>query len=671
MGDLGNLSDFLKEGSVADLQWLDVNEEQYRKEDTLPKQNLDIQPDLEALWAREDKPATNYLIPNTGPVPSFEGAGELHTMGDMSQAHGSLRARAEEIRKVARLALMQSTNPGRLKDALVKRFDLNTLQDHRQVLAEVLQERGLLGKYYIAASDFPGCHTGSAGPSQFVRRYAGDAKFVLAKGECASCIHARKPQASGSTCAVFHKEIQLQIPYSDALAQVVETSQTAMGKEVQASTASPKERIRLAMLAKDGTMAPAVSVYTGSGLPMVSIPIPMAPEVAQERLIQANDLLLKNRRVTQDDFYARPVVAFLKREMVKGLSPEDLVKSLRLAFNQDDLKKTRAHWEPIFKEAGLYGVIYSTQDSFDDCHTGADFLAKYNPGVRAIVAGDKCSSCIYAKGRCLMYGKPLVKDAAELYTPETVDAVLVEHRTAGRLPAWETKAASFWGSDSREALKAIHKAASAPQAVHQSPTRMDVMKGFYGTGSSHITSGMTRREIVKQASKFMNEGLYGRDLLHVLKSRYEERDLTAATEDLRGVIAEQGLQGIYYVDASVYDDYGKGCDEAARLHRSRLVPYIKLGSKCGSCVLQSRPGFCSKLNKPLVVEPPYVDKLAQQREILASGPATETVEASLMNSGLPMMVEYQMQNGGMEVEVREASVLSPIDFEFNNQKPDL
>jgi hypothetical protein len=671
MGDLGDLGAFMKEGGLADLDWLDVNEEDYRKLETLPKQNLDVRPDLEALWAREDRPATNYLIPNKVPVPPFPGAGTPHTMGDMSQAHGHIHAQAEDIRKVARLVLMQTSDPRRLRDALTKRFGLQPLRENRQVLAEVLQERGLLGRLYIAASDFPGCHTGSKAPSQFARRFANEAKFVVAKPACQGCSHASKGPTGSTNCAVFHKEIQLQVPYSEGLATAVEESQKAKGKEVQGSSGTPKERIRLAMLAPDSSLSPAVWVYAGQGIAKTAAVAPLAQTVATERLIQASDLLRKNRNEQQVAFQAQPIVALLRREMAKGLAPSDLVKSLRLSFSQDSLRNTRSHWEPLFKEAGLFGVIYSTQDSFSECREGADFLAKHNPQVRAIVAGEKCGSCFFNKGRCLMYGKPLVKAANDLYTPETVEAVLTEHRTAGRLPAWQSnaKAASTWGSNPREALKAIHKAATQPDLSSVTPSmRMDIVKAFHGGGSSHITSGMTRRDIVKQASKLLNEGLYGKQLLAMLKARFEPRDLVAAKGDLRRVLAEQGLQGIYFVDPTVYDDYGKSCDEPARLHRSRLVSYVKIGEKCGSCVFQSKIGFCSKINKPLVHEPPYVDKVQQQQAILATGESTENSFASLVNNGLSMMAEYQMQNGGMEVEVRDAAVSQPLEVDFNNQK---
>lgn len=198
------------------------------------------------------------------------------------------------------------------------------------------------------------------------------------------------------------------------------------------------------------------------------------------------------------------------------------------------------------------------------------------------------------------------------------------------------------------------------------PARMGHMQGFYGQQGNYVASGLTRREVVKTASRFMNEGLYGLDLLAALKTRFEVRDIVASGKELRTILAEQGLQGIFYVDPSIYDDYGR-CDEAARLHRTRLVKYIKQGSKCSSCVHQINKGICSKLQKSLVDEPPYVNKKAQQREILASGRSTETSYDSLMNNGATMMTEYQMQNP-MVVDVKEMMPTKPVSVYFGTGK---
>ncbi len=656
-----DLNEFLKTASVSNLDWLDVDDAAYRSTEILPKQNLDTQPDLQALWAREGESPTTYLIPNVVPV-SNPGIDDPKTMGDMSQEHGRLRAQSEEIRKLARLALVQSSDVNRFRDGLVKRFGLEPLRTHRAVLAEVLQERGLLGHLYVDASDFPKCAQGGDAAT-FVQKYAHTAKFVLAKTACEGCCHAAKMPTGAVNCAVFQKEIKVDVPYSDSLATSVEASQRAVGREIQASDLEPKERIRFAFLAPKASIPS--ETYHGSGVG--AIPKIATTEGVQERLVETSSLLRKKQAAEQATLEAKPVIAFLHREMVKGLSHADLVRSIKLAFDANLLTRTYPHWSPLFKEAGLYGVIYTKQGSFDDCHRGADFLAKHNPMVRAIVAGEKCGSCIYNKTRCLLYGKLLVKSASAVVTQDTVDAVLLEHRTAGRLPAWDIKTAASWGATPAEALKAIHEA-TQQLSVPVAPSRMGFMQGFHGHGVDHVTSGLTRRDIAKQASRYMNEGLYGQDLLEALRSKFEPRDLVAAKGELRPILAEQGLQGIYYIDPSVYADYGRGCEEAARLHRTRMVGYVKQGAKCTSCVLQTKQGYCSKINKQLVAEPPYVDKLAQQREILASGASTQITYASLMNNGASTLAEFQMQNGTLDVEVKEASTPTSISVQFGTGK---
>lgn len=660
MSDLGDIGAFLKGGSLSDLSWLDIDEKEYRKEDILPRQNLDTQPDLTALWAREGESPVAHLVPNKQPVESFPGAGTPHTMGDLSQAHGPLRNQALEIRKVARLALMQTSDSSRWRDTLVKRFSKEALREHREVLASVVAERGLLGNLYIDAADFPGCHNSPKVATGFVRKFASEAKYVVAKTACGDCSHCQSTVAGGSNCAVFHKEIQLQVPYSEQLAQAVEQSQEAKGVEVEASSAVPKERIRRAFLAS----APGrVSTYQGQGEGKIPEVKPLAPMDRDQQLVQASDLVKNRRASTQKVVNASPIADFLRREMVKGLSEQELHKSLRLAFAPEVLKQTFPQWSGLLKEAGLYGVIYSTQDSFDDCHVGADFFAKHNPGVRAIVGGTKCSSCIYNKTRCMLYGKQLVKNAEELYTPETVAAVLLEHQTAGRLQPWDGKTASDWSSEPREALKSIHKVATQPSLPAATPMRLDNMEAFRGNQTEHVSSSQTRRAIVKQAAQYMNEGLYGRDLLRLLKSRFEPRDLVAAADDLRTILAEQGLQGIYFIDPTVYDDYGRGCEKAASLHRSRKVPYVKVAAKCSSCVHHRKVGVCSKLNKALVTEPPYADKTAQQREILATGASTDNPVEGLVNNGMSVMAEYQMQHGARDLEVNDVPARLPVEMQ--------
>lgn len=650
MSELGDLTDYLKEGSaVSNLDWLNVDEGDYRALDALPKQNLDIAPDLEALWRHRDEPASNF-VPNTG-APK--------TMGDLSEVHGRLAAASIPggLLRTARLAIMQTTDPLKLRSLLASRYDGNALQNAKTALAEVFAERGLLGRYYVAAQDFPDCNRGSREASDFVRRYASEAKFVVAKTACGDCSH-RHVANGASHCGVFHKQIQLDVPYSDALAADVERTQQAKGMSFQASAGSPRERVQRAFLASAQAGGPTFSGHQQYAPPQAKVD-------TQQVLIAASNLTKKRDQEDQQKLAAvkaRPIVAFLRKEMLKGRTEAELAHGLRLAFDLRDLEATKAEWGPTFKEAGLYGAVYLTQDSFDDCRVGADYVNRHASKVRAVVAGEKCGSCIFSKvGRCMMYGRKLVATANELYTNETVQAVVDEQRIAGKLPQEASR--MKWGSTPVEALKNIHRASSMPVAsITQQSQRSSIETAFYGSSHQVVAGDLTKRNILKKAAEYLNEGLYGTDLMTALQKSFDPRAILATGPELRAVLAEQGLQGFKYIDPSVYDDYGKGCQRAASLHRSRgAVKYAKVGDKCSSCVHQTRVGHCSVLNKQLVVEPPYIDKLAEQRAMLASGPATlsPSDEALMANNGLTMMQEYQLQH-------HEAS----IDFNPEGQKFD-
>jgi hypothetical protein len=630
MSDLGDLSGFLKDSAVSNLDWLDVNEKDYRDADRLPKQNLEISPDLEAVWSHEDKPSTFYLEPNKDKV---------HTMGDLGPG-GPLRAKAEDILKTARLAIMVSSDMGRFREQMLRKFHMEDLRAHRGVIASVLSERGLLGGVYVSASDFKGCHNAPKNATEFVRRHASEAKFVEAKPECGSCVHANKAGAT-TNCAVFHKQIVPEIPYSEGLAQEYERKAASFGRQVQASTADPKERIKNALLSDK--VAKAEPVYNGIGQNQLPAVPKISSQEANSNLISVDSLLRMKKASDHVVLKAKPIIAFLRQEMLKGRTASELAANLKVSFPLADLTATRTEWQPLFNEVGLYGSVYSTQDSFDDCRVGADTLAKHNPSIRVIEAGAKCGSCIYNKiSRCMMYGKPLVTASEDVITWETVDTVLDEHRMAGRIQPWDTKTAS-WGETPRQVLKALHTATKAAPAPQYAPGRMDIFHTYAGSAVEHVSQA--KRNVVKTASRYLNEGLYGQDLLSALKKSFEVRDLKASASDLKMVIAEQGLQGIYYIKPSVYDDYGHGCKEASRLFRAKLIPYVQLESKCGSCVHNTNQ-HCAQLNKPLVAEVPYIDKLAQQRAMLATGPASSVAAETIINSGLTMMQEYQLQNSG-------------------------
>jgi CRISPR/Cas system-associated protein Csm6 len=72
-----------------------------------------------------------------------------------------------------------------------------------------------------------------------------------------------------------------------------------------------------------------------------------------------------------------------------------------------------------------------------------------------------------------------------------------------------------------------------------------------------------------------------------------------------------------------------------------------------------------------VTEPPYVDKLAEQRAVLASGRSTEVSYESLFNNGLTMMAEYQLQHQDPQDITFSSDSKAPMSIEFGGTNLDL
>lgn len=646
MSDIGDLSFFLREGSIVDHDWLD--ESKNPQNPALPKPAIrNIKPELEALWGTDPDPSV-YSVPN-----------QARAVRTTSTATPLIAAVPDDDRvsRVARLAMMQSDELGYLRSELYQHIDVGTIQRSRTALATVLAERGLIGKLYVEASDFPRC---SSDPkvSIFVRRYAAKALFIRMKSACRDCTQAR-----GSRCSVFQKVLVPEVPYSDSLAKAIEQDQS--GSEKQASgTVNPKERIRAAFLAPSSAEKRLSSEY--SGQPNVASKIIPTGRLTQKTAAAKEAELLASK--------ARPMIELLRREMLKGRSAREVAQALRLAFDPRDLKSLQPAWSKLAAEHGLYGTVYTTQDSFDSCHEGADFLARHGSKVKAVVSGEKCGSCVYsAAGFCQVYGRKLVAKAEELFTEEVVKQAIWEQKLAGRIPAGTSdKIIAQWGSDPKSVLAAIYRAATEqPRKTPVLSTTRSVVERAHTMSplsSTHVANQQTKQRIVKTARRYLNEGLYGSDLGRALRQQFDLRDIKAAFEELKPYLAEQGLQGIKYVDPTVYVDYGKGCKEAQSLHRSRLVTFVKAGSKCGSCVHQTRPGYCSVLNKDLVLKVPYVDKYAEQQAILNSGPSTKIEYASLMNNGLSMMAEYELQNRPIDIDVGAPPPVTSVAIELSGDQ---
>ena len=236
MSEIGNLQRLLQ-GPLANLDWLEVDEEEYRLFEKLPKQNLNSIPELEDQWRHRHEESSFRLSPDNVPVKS---------LGFWSQQDlPSLTSEEDKATIVSlyRSMLEQGMDIKQANHRLKLQVDSDTLQDLQPRLRDVtVKEAGLLGPVYVDASLHPRCDQGEV---RVAKSQTVPAQVVLAKSNCHGCIHNMQGR-----CAVFKKELVLDV--EDILFEnLLETYAPKMvGKDLEKfASLSPRKRLQAAMLA--------------------------------------------------------------------------------------------------------------------------------------------------------------------------------------------------------------------------------------------------------------------------------------------------------------------------------------------------------------------------------------------------------------------------------------
>lgn len=251
MADLGDLTTLLSDESktLSDLDWVDVNEEEYREYEKLPKQNLDAIPDLEEQWGYltdEDK----YRLSPENREPSKPNTpfwSEREISNDLTDD-----VKLEVVEQFLRKHLMAGTTAKEATTLLKSHFDKSVLVKASDTIKKAFSERGLLGTVYVDSSLFPNCDQGEG--QEFVGRHNKGAKFVVAKDKCSGCVWAKEGK-----CSRFQKELVFDIQYTEDTWAFYQNKAESLGKDLSGipDHFSIKEKIRNASLAplKKGTAA--------------------------------------------------------------------------------------------------------------------------------------------------------------------------------------------------------------------------------------------------------------------------------------------------------------------------------------------------------------------------------------------------------------------------------
>lgn len=258
MSDLGDIGSILEDKPRANLDWLEVDEEEYRALDTLPQQPNDSLPELEAQWGNlTDADQYRLSYENQLPEKSTTSYGENRILP--GEVVGSEAVKVVET--FTKRHLQAGVKGSDIIEILKSNFDSEVLSRSKEAVRSVLAERGLLGSVYVDSTLFDDCYKG--GPVKGLTPNTKSAKYVLSKSQCSDCIHNQKGR-----CSVFQKEIALEIQYDEQLWGDYEDRLKAERKDIEALKNLPvKARLQKALL-----NSPLPTVEALDGKPIVADP---------------------------------------------------------------------------------------------------------------------------------------------------------------------------------------------------------------------------------------------------------------------------------------------------------------------------------------------------------------------------------------------------------------
>lgn len=241
--DLGlDLGDMVKEGNIADLSWLELNEQD---PDRLPKDTASgtAIPELEEAWG------ANRRVQNVvgdDPQMDLEHVRFQESL-DGKTAKPSRRVSRKVLAHVVRKAMRRSAQGHDLKDILTSAATALGDEAHRVRSAmEVLRdEHGLAGNVFIRASAYPGYEQGKFGRE--IKRFS-QARYILVDEKTLK----GATHIENGRCQVTGKQAVTAIPWKKAL-QHYRPLLEATGRKVAGG--SPREALRAAFFASPERLA--------------------------------------------------------------------------------------------------------------------------------------------------------------------------------------------------------------------------------------------------------------------------------------------------------------------------------------------------------------------------------------------------------------------------------
>ncbi len=203
---------------------------------TIPVKHAPMSKQLERVWLLNGTGPASNLIENTG------AGGTSYRVSDSPLV--SLKDYEDFYFTTF---MKEHTNPLKATEALKEKVASVNSPEASALLMKIAGENVLLGGYYVSIAPFKDCNEAK----DFFETHNKQAHFIQKESKCTGCVYNKQ-----SKCALMHKYLADEIPYTDNIANAMLKQDVSSGV-IDKKTASvllkikdPRQRIRKHILAK-------------------------------------------------------------------------------------------------------------------------------------------------------------------------------------------------------------------------------------------------------------------------------------------------------------------------------------------------------------------------------------------------------------------------------------
>lgn len=622
---IDDVTDVISSQGVSDLSWLDVNVEDYRANEALPKQNLDIIPELQSALSWDGK---DPRVPEISPL-------RPHTVvnrNPLDRPEATLRSNSSIPNRLAAY-VMAGMDDKTIAQRMSLEFSPDQLSAHHAEASAIIGQKGLLGNVYVDSKFFPRC--AQEGPHRdFVAKTAKRALFVLAKDACGGCVCNK-----AGSCSSFKKRLTAEVPYSPKLAAhylpVLRSENRLTSDEAKSVIAGDRSVVQNVLQA--AFLRPVATTPLSAPQRIQQRTLPKAPVVTE-----ADVQSFWERRMASADVEARPGPMYLvaAKRMMQGKAD---INSLRASSDAEirSLSKEFGILGHTYLDGDALGGVSATYSHLRSMASAPDFVL-----FRSLSAADASTPELAEISKV----SSVVRKRPELGI-QHLGSALERAVSAGRVSpeAASVAAQNARGLSDMRALPAyiaeVNLASPAPEArpVDYQPT-IGTTLHHGDTSGERQAAVMDPEEVRKSISHLMNTGLAGKRLQAAVLQRYSRADLAQVPSVGLALSKDDGVQGSFFIDPTAYRDYGRGCQVGADGFRKlNYVPNVLASSGCTGCRSQTHPGWCSKYAKTLIRQiPETVRQAAVDRRSLPVVRETAPVRNPVAEFGLESSLNVEI-----------------------------